>query len=365
MESVDVAVIGGGVTGLASAAALAGRGFSTCVIERHARPGLETSTHNSGVIHAGLYYASDTLKTRLCIEGRRLLYAFCSAHKVTHQRCGKIVVAHDDEERVQLERLYARGRENGVEELELVGRADVARREPHVHAVAGLLSSASGIVDAEALVRALLGRAQAVGAIFLPATRVLDAQPAPDGIALRTEREAILARQVVNAAGLYADEVSAMLGGEPFTIYPCRGEYVELAPAKRHLANGLVYPVPHGSGHGLGVHVVRHPGGAVWLGPTVHYRPRKDDYETDRLPVEAFVDPARRLFPQLRVEDLRLAGSGIRPKLHPPSESFADFLIRRDLINPSVVHAAGIESPGLTACLAVGKLVGEIVSEGN
>ncbi|PYR34557.1 MAG: FAD-dependent oxidoreductase [Acidobacteria bacterium] len=363
MESIDVAVIGGGVTGLATAASLARRGFSTCALERHPRPGLDTSTHNSGVIHAGLYYPRETLKTRLCIEGRPLLYHFCRAHSVDHQACGKIVVAHDDDEMNELHRLYTRGRENGVEGLELVDRNVIARLEPNVQAKAGLLSRTTGIVDAEGLVRALFRSAEAAGAIVLCGTRLIGADARPQGIALRTERETILAAQVVNAAGLYADDVSALLGGETFTIYPCRGEYVELAPAKRHLINGLVYPVPHPSGHGLGVHVVRQAGGAVWLGPTALYRSRKDDYETDRLPVDAFVEPARRLIPQLRPGDLRLAGSGIRPKLHPPSESFADFMIRRDLSNPRVVQAAGIESPGLTACLAVGNLVSNIVAE--
>jgi glycerol-3-phosphate dehydrogenase len=183
------------------------------------------------------------------------------------------------------------------------------------------------------------------------------------GIALRTEHEAILARQVVNAAGLDADDVSGMLGGESFTIYPCRGEYVELTPAKRSLVNSLAYPLPHD--HGLGVHLVKTTTGAVWLGPTASYQDRKDDYESNRLAVEDFVEPARRLLKDITLKDLRLGGSGIRAKLQAPDEKFADFMIRRDRRNPAVVQASGIDSPGLTSSLAVGRLVGEIVAEGS
>ena len=362
MERIDVAVIGAGVTGLASGRAIAARGFSTCVIERHRRPGLDTSTHNSGVIHAGLYYPAGSLKARLCVEGRRLMYDFCATHHVPHARCGKVVVAADATELGALEALFERGVGNGVEGLALVDRAFVAAREPAVHCVAALNSPETGIVNAEELVKALLRSGEAEGVVFLPATRLLAAEPLDGGMALRTERETILARQVVNAAGLYADEVSHLLGGESFTIYPVRGEYAELTPAKRSLVNALVYPLPHG--HGLGVHLVKTTTGGVWLGPTVRYQDRKDDYESGRLPVEEFLEPARRLLREITIDDLRLSGSGIRAKLHPPSETFADFLIRRDRTNPAVVQAAGIDSPGLTSCLAVGTLVSEIVSKG-
>jgi L-2-hydroxyglutarate oxidase LhgO len=360
VETIDVAVIGGGVTGLSSARAVARRGYSTCLLERHPRAGLDTSTRNSGVIHAGIYYPSGSLKARLCLTGARLLYEFCTNHDVPHARTGKLVVAADSREVAELETLKVRGDDNGVQGLELVDAAFIAAREPHVRGIAALYSPASGIVDAEALVRALVTSAEACGAIFLPATRLLSAQSGSEGIVLRTERERILARQVVNAAGLYADDVARLLGGERFTIYPCRGEYAELIAGKRPLVNGLVYPLPHR--HGLGVHLLKTTNGEVRLGPTSSYQDRKDDYESGRLPIEAFLEPARRLLNGIELSDLRLSSSGIRPKLHPPEKTFADFMIRRDTLNRRVVHAAGIESPGLTSCLAVGELVADIVS---
>jgi len=364
MEEIDVAVIGAGVTGLASARAIAARGYSVCVLERHPRPGQDTSTHNSGVIHAGIYYPPGTLKARLCVEGRRLMYEFCATHGVPHVHSGKLVVAHSEEEIHELEVLLRRGVGNGVDGLEIVDRAFIAKREPAVNAAAALWSPDSGIVNAEELVRALLRTGADAGAIILPATRLVGADRHADGMVLTSERESILARVVVNAAGLYADDVSRLLGGEAFTIYPCRGEYAEFVPAKRSLVNALVYPLPHASGHGLGVHLVRTTGGQVWLGPTIRYQERKDDYENDRVPLEAFAVAVRRLIDGVTIDDLRLSGSGIRAKLHPPSETFADFMIRRDTKNPALVQAAGIDSPGLTSCLAVGKLVSEIVRDG-
>jgi len=363
MEQIDAAVIGAGVTGLAAARAIAAAGASVCVLERHPRPGMDTSTHNSGVIHAGIYYPTGSLKARLCVEGRELMYEFCARYSVPHLRSGKLIVAYDESEIGELEALHRRGAANGVEGLAIVDPAFIAAREPAVFAVAGLWSPDSGIVNAEDLVKALLRTGADAGVMFLPGTHLIAADRRAEGMILRTERESILARVVVNAAGLYADDVSRMLGGETFTIYPCRGEYAELVPAKRSLVNALVYPLPLASGHGLGVHLVRTTGGQVWLGPTTRYQERKDDYESDRLPVEGFVQPARRLLRGVKVGDLRLSGSGIRAKLHPPSESFADFMVRRDRENPAVVQASGIDSPGLTSCLAVGRLVSTIVAD--
>jgi L-2-hydroxyglutarate oxidase LhgO len=362
MEQIDVAVIGAGVTGLASALAIAKRGLSVCVIERHPRPGLDTSTHNSGVIHGGIYYPAGTLKSTLCIEGRRLLYDFCRQHNVAHEKCGKLIIAGDDSELPRLEKLYRTGTANGVEGLTMVDRAFITAREPNIRAVAAIFSPETGIVEPEMLVKALSRAGEDAGVIFLPRTKLIGADIDRNGIELKTAQETILAANVVNAAGLFADDVSHMLGGETFTIYPVRGEYAELIPSKRSLVNGLVYPLPHAAGHGLGVHVTRSTGGNIWFGPSVKYQERKDDYENDRLPVEDFAEAARHILPMLTVDDLRLSGSGIRPKLHPETESFADFMIKRDTKNPRVVHAAGIESPGLTSCLAVGRMVNALVT---
>lgn len=354
-----IVIVGGGVIGLSCARALARAGRQVSVIERHARVGFETSTRNSGVIHAGLYYPAASLKARLCVEGREPLYRYCEEQGVPHVRCGKLLVAQRDEED-ELARVASCAAASGAHVVP-VDRAFIAAREPNVRADLGLWSPDTGWLDAAALVHALERDIVARGVTVRKGSGVDGIESRPGGLTVVTRDERLEAELVVNAAGLYADEISALAGGETFRIHPCRGEYAELSMAARHLINGLVYPVPHPLGHSLGLHFTRTIDGTVLIGPTVHFQDRKDDYGQDRLPLSAFVAPVREILPSIGEADLRLSGCGIRPRLRPASEGFADFLIARDARNAHLIHAAGIESPGLTACLAIGDLVAAIV----
>lgn len=361
MTEIDVLVAGAGVTGLATALALVADGRSVCVVEPRPRPGMETSTHNSGVVHAGLYYPAGTLKARLCVEGRIALYEFCERHGVPHVRTGKIVVASARDQVPELEALAGLARGNGAT-VEVIDGARARALEPRVAAAAALWSPDTGLVDASSLVLALARQLSEAGGIILPSTRIESIEPDAHAITATTGRETIRAACFVNAAGLHADEISAMAGGEPFRIWPCRGDYAEISRSAGPVVSRPVYPLPDPSGHGLGVHFTPTIGGATLLGPTIRYQDSKSDYESDRVPLEYFDHAARLLVPDLDGRALRPAGSGIRAKLHPPEDQFADFMIRRDARQPRLVHAAGIDSPGLTSCLAIGRLAAGIAA---
>jgi glycerol-3-phosphate dehydrogenase len=382
MERANIVIIGGGVIGCAIAYELAARWQDVFLLERAPKPGMGASTRNSGVIHSGIYYANGSLKARFCVEGNRLLHEFCAAHGVPHKRTGKLVVAPHLNETAKLEALAANGRRNGVEGLEIVDRAAIRAREPHVEGAAALWVPSTGIVSAEDLVKTLARLASDRGAHILTHARVTSLTPRAGGIEAGVEvesaeegraiaHESVEARCVINCAGLYADEVAEMLGLTGYRIYPVRGEYAEIVRGRADLVRGLVYPLPHPEGMSLGVHLTRTVWDTVLVGPTARYVARKDDYESDRLPIEEFVRRARPLLPELKVEDLRLAYSGLRAKLVPPRDASGnepagpspDFVITRDPAVPSAIHLIGFESPGLTSCLAIARHVAQLAAE--
>ena len=375
MDRVNVVIIGGGVVGCAIAYELSSHIEDVFLLEQSPRLGMATSTRNSGVIHSGIYYPPEFLKARFCVEGNRLIKQFCADHGVPHNNCGKIVVAAHQSEVPELEKLAENGRANGVEGLQLVGSVRIRQREPHIRAAAALEVPSTAIVSAEELVKAFARLASEQGASILTNARVRRLEPRPDCIALevqfgdaadgeRITTEVVEAQCVINSAGLYADDVASMLGNRSYRIYPVRGEYAEVVRARADLVNALVYPLPHHDRLSLGVHLTKTLWGTVLVGPTARYIEDKSDYEHNRLPLEEFFEDAQGLLPELRREDLRLAYSGIRPKLVPPGgKGMADFVIARDPTYPRAIHLVGIESPGLTSAPAIARHVAPLVRE--
>jgi len=362
-ECVDALVIGGGVVGLFCSLYLAEAGYETVLLEKNARCGEETSTRNSGVMHAGLYYKTGSLKARLCVRGRELLEEWCRRLNVTHRICGKLVVASDASEIVKLEALYQLACNNGARRLEMLDKKEACRLEPAVRIEAAMLSAGTGIVDQSELVQRLRGAAEEHGALVLCGAEVVAAEENLGVWRITTrERGEITARFVVNCAGLYSDRTAAMLGDERHVIYPCRGEYCSVVPSRRGLVGRLVYPVPHDS-VSLGVHFTPTTGGELLAGPSARYIDARDDYESERLEAEEFYRSGMKLIPELRLSDLRLSYSGIRPKRVPEGAAAADFFIERSPVYANAVNLVGIESPGLTASPAIAEMVLAMVKE--
>jgi len=380
MDRIDVLVVGAGVVGLACARALAQTGREVVIAEGEPQFGTGVSARNSEVIHSGIYYAAGSLKAQLCVRGARLLYEYCEQRGVAHRRCGKLVVATREADVAALERLHQRGLANGVEGLGLLTPTQATEIEPALSCAAALASANSGIVDSHALMTALLGDAEAAGAALAVASRVREAEPCSHGWRVRVHGASsdagsesdfeLEARWVVNAAGLDAQAVASAMRGFPAA-----------AIAKRHLAKGhyfalagrspfsrLVYPMPVDGG--LGVHLTIDLGGQARFGPDVEWLPDQPtlggalDYAVDARRGEAFVQEIRRYWPALPDGALLPAYSGIRPKLSGPGESPADFRIEGPAAHgcAGVVQLFGIESPGLTSCLAIAERVAAIVA---
>lgn len=362
-DRIDCAVIGAGIVGLAVARALALRGREVVVLEAEGAIGTGISSRNSEVIHAGMYYARDSLKARLCVAGNRMLRAFVVERGIPHRMVGKLIVASNDDEAAALSGILEKGRANGVEGLAPVSAAEAMAMEPELECVAALHSAATGIVDTHALMLALQGEAEDRGAVVAFRSPVVGGKVSDDGVLIEVGGGApsrLLARTVVVAAGLAACPVARALGvpGVP-RDYLCKGTYFSLT-GKQPFGR-LVYPVPVAAG--LGVHYTLDLGGRGRFGPDVEWVER-EDYAVDPRRGDAFYAAIRRYWPGLRDGALEPAYAGIRPKIQAPGEPARDFLIQgpREHGVPGVVALYGIESPGLTSCLAIAELVKELAA---
>jgi L-2-hydroxyglutarate oxidase LhgO len=364
-DGVDALVVGAGIVGLAVAEALAKSGRSVVVVERHGWIARETSSRNSQVIHAGLYYPAGSWKARSCVAGREALYARCARETIPHRRLGKLVVAVEPGEIATLERLHALGTENGAPGLALIDADAVRRLAPDVRAVAALDSPATGIVDAHALALSFAAGAERHGAALAFDREVIAIERVTQGYRVVARgaggaRESIRAAAVVNAAGLASDAVAALAGidvdARGLRLRPCKGDYFALAPSAPLRFEQLVYPVPGATG--LGVHVTLDLAGRVRFGPDATYVDRLD-YAVDPARAADFAAAARRYVPTLRDEWLTPDQSGIRPRLQGPGEPFRDFVIEEESAAglPGFVNLIGIESPGLTAAPAIAERV--------
>jgi glycerol-3-phosphate dehydrogenase len=372
MDQANILIIGGGVVGCAIARAVSERWQDVFLVEQFPKLGMATSTRNSGVNHSGIYYPKNSLKARLCVEGNRLTYEFCKKHSVPFRHTGKLVVAADAHEEEELVALKKRGEDNGVEGLRIISPVEIRAREPFIKGVAALDVPSTGIVSAEELVHAYARVATNQGANIVTRAQVVALEPSGDTlrVGLRigdeedSQRETIEAKCVINAAGLFADEVAALLGNHSWRIYPVRGEYCEIRGPQSLLIKNLVYPLPHSDGLSLGVHFTKTLWGTVLVGPTATYVEGKDNYEKNRLPISAFAESAKTLLPEIEEGDLQLGYSGLRPKLVPPDgKGIADFVITRDSKVPQAIHLVGIESPGLTAAPAIAEHVSKLAAE--
>ena len=368
MEEFDCVVAGAGVVGLAVARALALAGREVLVLDAAEGIGTETSSRNSEVIHAGIYYPAGSLMARSCVAGKRMLYAYCAERGVPHANCGKLIVATDAAEAEKLASIQARAAANGVPDLRLLDRAEALALEPALACTAALLSPSTGIIDSHAYMLTLQGDAENAGAIFVFHAPVLGGKVTEAGIELEVggaEPMALRCRSFVNSAGLHAPKLARGLAGMPSqlipTAYYAKGNYFTLTG--RNPFSRLIYPVPVPGG--LGTHLTIDLGGQARFGPDVEWVDRLD-YEVDPRRADGFYAAIRRYWPELKDGALAPGYSGIRPKIVPPGAPGQDFTIQGPRAHgvPGLVNLFGIESPGLTASLALAELVAAEMAAG-
>lgn len=393
----DVAVVGGGLVGLATALALAeGHGRTVAVLEAEDRLAAHQSGHNSGVIHSGLYYKPGSLKAKLCVEGARSLYRFCAEEGIAHERCGKLVVATREDELPRLDELERRGQANGLAGLQRLRGDEIREHEPHAAGIAALWVPETGIVDYPAVAQAYARRIEAHGGTVWTCARVLDVRRNGAGLVAETTRGAVACRSLVNCAGLQSDRIAGLCGAPvDVRIIPFRGEYYELVPERRSLVRGLIYPVPDSRFPFLGVHLTRMVKGGVEAGPNAVLALKREGYHwTDVSPRDmaasaawpglwrlaarfwrtatfevwrslvksAFVRDLQRLVPEIRAEDLFRAGAGVRAQALERNGALVDDF--RIVHSENAIHVLNAPSPAATASLAIGRTIAEMAVAG-
>ncbi|MFH2096438.1 MAG: NAD(P)/FAD-dependent oxidoreductase [Bacteroidota bacterium] len=367
-----ITVIGAGVVGLAVAAEVSGFCPDVFVIERNLKPGQETSSRNSGVIHSGIYYPSGSLKAELCVEGRRLLYEYCKQNEIPHRKYGKLIIATDEFEKAQLPGILERAEKNGVEGARLIGQDEIRNREANISAIQAIYFPETGIVDVFYLMKQLEADASNRGTNFVYGSEVRKIEKLSGGYRI-TLHDAdgkefmFTSEKVVNSAGLYADKIAVMAGinNESYRLFYWKGEYFGVINGKNKLINGLIYPVPESNTVSLGIHATLETDGRMKLGPNAIYLESRDiDYSVDERNKMNFYESVVRFLPFIEPEDLVPDQAGIRPKLQKPGDATRDFIIREETETgfPGFINLIGIESPGLTSCLAIGKYVRALLS---
>jgi L-2-hydroxyglutarate oxidase LhgO len=373
MEKIDITIIGAGVIGLALAERFAESSRDVLVLEKNSSFGQETSSRNSEVIHAGIYYPKDSLKARLCVRGKELLYDFLRVHQIRHKKVGKFVIAAERSELAALRTLFDQARTNGLTDLEWVEPDELSRRLAKIHGVGAFFSPSTGIFDTHEYMKTLSRLACKKGALILYESEFLRCVPRgdqyrievrePDGSCSRID-----SRIVINAAGLSSDVVAARMGILPersgYSLHYCKGDYFRLRGAPASAIASLVYPVP--PKESLGIHLSPDLGGGLRLGPDATYISRDEaDYRVNSASKDTFLRAAQRLMPSLESDDIVPDCAGIRPKLQGPTDGFRDFIIAHEADKglPGIFSLIGIESPGLTASLAIADEVQTMVNE--
>lgn len=368
MEEIDILVIGAGVVGLAIACEVAEKSKSILVAEKNNSFGQETSSRNSEVIHAGIYYPNGSLKATMCVEGRELLYEICEKNKIPQRKTSKLIVATEPEELQLLKDLFNQGKGNGVKGLRMLSNREVKDLEPNINAVSALFSEETGIIDSHRLMQYFYGQARDNGALVVYNSEVVGIEKISDGYKVSVVNDAEIAdlksRVVINCAGLDSDRIAQLSGIDiqkfKQELHYCKGQYFRVNGKKSGLIKRLVYPVQEPNSPGLGIHATLDLAGSIRLGPDDQYlETRNRDYAVDSSKRHDFYTSVKIFLPFIEEDDLIEDTSGIRPKLQEQGGGFRDFIIEdeKDKRLPGFINLVGIESPGLTASAAIAKYV--------